>query len=54
MYGELQKLGYDVHWQTVRRVMLDHGLLDDPDKRLDEGRFRQDRGPKAGQCLLEP
>ncbi len=32
MYGELKKLGYQVHWQTVRRVMLDHGLLDDPDK----------------------
>ena len=32
MYGELKKLGYKVHWQTVRRVMLDHGLLDDPDK----------------------
>jgi hypothetical protein len=32
IYGELKKLGYDVHWQTVRRVMLDHGLLDDPDK----------------------
>ena len=31
MYGELKKLGYDVHWQTVRRVMKDHGLLDDPD-----------------------
>ena len=30
MYGELKKLGYQVHWQTVRRVMLDHGLLDDP------------------------
>ena len=32
MYGELKKLGYDVHWQTVRRVMLDLGLLDDPDR----------------------
>jgi len=32
MYGELKKLGYKVHWQTVRRVMLDHGLLDDPDR----------------------
>jgi transposase InsO family protein len=32
IYGELKKLGYDVHWQTVRRVMLDHGLLPDPDK----------------------
>ena len=32
MYGELRKLGYDVHWQTVRRIMLDHGLLDDPDR----------------------
>jgi transposase InsO family protein len=31
MYGELKKLGYKVHWQTVRRVMKDHGLLDDPD-----------------------
>jgi transposase InsO family protein len=31
MYGELRNLGYDVHWQTVRRVMKDHGLLDDPD-----------------------
>ncbi|MBS3735491.1 MAG: helix-turn-helix domain-containing protein, partial [Phycisphaerae bacterium] len=30
MYGELKKLGYDVHWQTVRRVMKDCGLLDDP------------------------
>ena len=32
IYGELRKLGYDVHWQTVRRVMLDHGLLPDPEK----------------------
>jgi len=31
IYGELKGLGYDVHWQTVRRVMKDHGLLDDPD-----------------------
>ena len=30
--GELKKLGYKVHWQTVRRVMLDAGLLPDPDK----------------------
>ena len=32
IYGELKKLKYDVSWQTVRRVMLDHGLLPDPDK----------------------
>jgi transposase InsO family protein len=32
IHGELKKLGYDVHWQTVRRVMLDHGLLPDPDR----------------------
>ena len=32
IYGELRKLGYDVHWQTVRRIMLDAGLLPDPDK----------------------
>lgn len=32
IYGELRKLGYDVHWQTVRRVMLDAGLLPDPER----------------------
>ena len=32
IYGELRKLGHDVHWQTVRRIMLDAGLLPDPDK----------------------
>jgi putative transposase len=32
IYGEIKGLGYDVHWQTVRRIMRDHGLLDDPDK----------------------
>ena len=32
IHGELKGLGYDVSWQTVRRVMLDHGLLPDPDK----------------------
>ena len=31
IYGELKGLGYNVHWQTVRRVMKDHGLLDDAD-----------------------
>jgi transposase InsO family protein len=32
IHGELKKLKYNVSWQTVRRVMLDHGLLPDPDK----------------------
>jgi transposase InsO family protein len=32
IHGELKGLGYDVSWQTVRRVMLDAGLLPDPDK----------------------
>jgi hypothetical protein len=32
IHGELTGLGYKVSWQTVRRVMLDHGLLPDPDK----------------------
>ena len=32
IHGELKGLGYDVSWQSVRRVMLDHGLLPDPDK----------------------
>ena len=32
IHGELIGLGYEVSWQTVRRVMLDHGLLPDPDK----------------------
>ena len=31
IHGELMALGYDIHWQTVRRVMIDLGLLDDPD-----------------------
>jgi len=30
-HGKLRGLGYDVHWQTVRRVTKDHGLLDEPD-----------------------
>jgi putative transposase len=30
IHGELRELGYKVSWQTVRRVMLEHGLLDDP------------------------
>ena len=32
IHGELKALGYDVSWQTVRRIMLNHGLLPDPDK----------------------
>jgi hypothetical protein len=32
IHGELKALGFDVSWQTVRRVMLDLGLLPDPDK----------------------
>ena len=30
IHGELRELGYKVSWQTVRRVMQEHGLLDDP------------------------
>ena len=32
IHGELKGLGYKVSWQTVRRVMLDHCLLPDPDR----------------------
>ena len=32
IHGELKALGYQVSWQTVRRVMLDAGLLPDPDR----------------------
>jgi hypothetical protein len=32
IHGELKGLGYKVSWQTVRRVMLDQGLLADPDR----------------------
>lgn len=32
IHGELKGLGYDVSWQTVRRVMLDHDLIPDPDR----------------------
>jgi transposase InsO family protein len=31
VHGTLRALGYDIHWQTVRRAMKDLGLLDDPD-----------------------
>ncbi len=30
IHGELKKLGESVSWQTVRRIMQEHGLLDDP------------------------
>jgi hypothetical protein len=32
IYGELKCLGHKVSWQTVRRIMLEHGFLDDPNK----------------------
>jgi len=32
IHGELKELGHKVSWQTVRRVMQEHGLLDDPNK----------------------
>jgi hypothetical protein len=32
IYGELKGLGHKVSWQTVRRIMLEHGFLDDPTK----------------------
>jgi hypothetical protein len=32
IHGELKGLGYKISWQTVRRIMLDHGLLPDPGK----------------------
>ena len=31
IHGELKALGYDVSWQTVRRIMKEHGLINDPD-----------------------
>lgn len=30
IHGELKGLGYKVSWQTVRRIMIEHGLIDDP------------------------
>ncbi len=33
IHGELKGLGYNVSWQTVRRIMIEHGLLDDPKHR---------------------
>jgi len=32
IHGDIKGLGYDVHWQTVRRIMREHGLLDDPER----------------------
>jgi hypothetical protein len=31
IHGELIALGYEVSWQTVRRIMKEHGLLTGPD-----------------------
>ena len=30
IHGELKGLGCKVSWQTVRRIMIEHGLIDDP------------------------
>ena len=30
IHGELKGLGYKISWQTVRRIMIEHGLMDDP------------------------
>jgi putative transposase len=30
IHGELKKLGFKVSWQTVRRIMIEHGLMNDP------------------------
>lgn len=30
IHGELKGLCYKVSWQTVRRIMIEHGLIDDP------------------------
>ena len=30
IHGELKGLGFKVSWQTVRRMMIEHGLLDGP------------------------
>ena len=30
IHGELKALGFKISWQTVRRIMREHGLLDDP------------------------
>lgn len=32
IHGELKVLGFKISWQTVRRIMREHGLLDDPDR----------------------
>lgn len=32
IHGELKALGFKVSWQTVRRIMREHGLLDEPDR----------------------
>jgi hypothetical protein len=34
IHGELKGLGYEISWQTMRRIMREYGLLDEPDKCL--------------------
>ena len=52
IHGELRELGYKVSWQTVRRVMLEHGLLDDPfgPKRMSWKTFLQSHWESIGAC----
>jgi hypothetical protein len=50
IHGELKGLGYDVSRQTVRRVMLDHGLLPDPDYKTTWKTFLQSHWESIAAC----
>jgi len=52
IHGELKALGYEVSWQTVRRIMLEHGLLDDPfgPKRMSWKIFIQSHWESVAAC----
>ena len=52
IHGELKALGYKVSWQTVRRVMIEEGLLDDPfgPKRVPWKTFLQSHWDSIAAC----
>ena len=52
IHGQLKALGYEISWQTVRRIMLEHGLLDDPfgPKRMSWKTFIQSHWESVAAC----
>jgi transposase InsO family protein len=52
IHGKLMKLGFKVSWQTVRRIMIEHGLIDDPKhtKRMPSSTFINSHFQSLATC----